>query len=656
MRTKLTRCFGIRVLKLLPAVLLFATVGRAQNTSGPTSVFQLNGNPGGAETGNNLISTCDYTAPNQQCDYWNLLNPPSNKAGHSLGSSFIPGPSLTNFTGGGSKDPNTLDNWLFTSGNTPNKDALNDGYVAAYNDSNGHFNLVFGANRFDPSGSANIGIWFFQNSITLGTANKSGTGPFVGSHVNGDLFVISQFVTGGGVSVPSVYSWNQAGLPNAVTVDGVSGCVSGMGGNVVTKPVPGKCADSNLLLLASPTSNICVANQPYCSITNSAPVTGDWPNSGTLGSPLFFEGGIDVTAALTVIGINTVPCFSSVLLETRSSPSTSSTLKDFLLGPFNLCGMSISKGCGTAHVNETGTAIIYPVNGIVTNTGIGTLYGVQVCDTISPATSPTVVTVSNTCASCPRAGTNVLGPHETGTWSDVGSSTASSQSDTAFAVATINSSGSGVTCNGGPITSSPPVGSATCSLNVSGSLSATKTCNTTLVATGTDVQVQVGFSGMVCNNSPSQVTGVGLTEHDSSTAGMSSPTPSSTTLGPCEGGVNASANCINQCVGVWDETEVNGVDKGCMASCPPGDTCIPGNCATYSGNYIPTADTPVGNPPGTGPGRFQFSDTIAVTSATATVGSLTKISGNPVLVCDGTYACAGAMCPICPFGECPTTP
>lgn len=648
MRTALPRCFGIRVLKLLPAVLLFATVGWAQNTTGPTSVFQLNGNPGGAETGNTLISTCDYTALNQQCDYWNLLNPPSTMMGqHSLGSSFRPGPSVDNFTGGGSKDPNTLDNWLYVSGNTPNKDALNDGYVAAYNDSTGDFNLVMGANRFDPKGAANIGIWFFQNSVTLGPVSKSnGTGPFLGSHVNGDLFVIAQFVTGGGVSVPSVYSWNQPGLPNAVN----GGCAAG-----VPSPVPGQCADSNLLLLADPTSGICGSNQPYCSITNSATVTGDWPNSGTMVSPLFWEGGIDVTKALAAVGINTIPCFSSFLEETRSAPSTSATLKDFLLGPFNLCGMNISKTCGTPSVNEGGTAINYPVGGIVTNTGIGTLYGVQVCDTINGAATPTVVKVSNTCASCPRMGTNVLAAHETGTWSDAGSSTASSQSDTAFAVGTTTSGGA-VSCSTGPITSAAPEGSATCSLNVSGALSATKTCNTTLVATTIDVQVQVGFSGMVCNNSLSQVTGVGLTENDSSAAGKSSPMPSSTTLGPCESGVDASGACTTNCVGVWDETEVSGVDKGCMATCPPGDTCIPGNCATYSGDYVPTSDTPVSGPggPGTGPGRFQFSDTVTVSSATAAVGSLTKISGNPVAVCNGTYACAGAMCPICPAGECPT--
>ena len=657
MRTRLTRCFGIRMLKLLPAVLLFATVGWAQ-TTGPTSVFQLNGDPG-----NTTISTCDYTATGQLCDNWNLLNPPSSMAGHSLAHSFLPGPSLDNFTGGGSKDPNTLDMWLYVPGNTPNKDALNGGYAAGYNDSTGDFNLVMGANRFDPSGAANIGLWFFQNSITLGPVSKNnGTGHFLGSHVNGDLFVIASFVTGGGVSVPFVYSWNQAGLPNAFTVGGVSGCVSGMGGNVVgSKAVPGQCADSNLLLLADPTTNICGTNQPYCSITNSKTVTGNWPNSGSMVSPLFWEGGIDVTKALQVIGINTVPCFSSFLEETRSSPSTTATLKDFLLGPITLCGMSISKSCGTPSVNEAGTAINYPVTGTVTNTGIGTLYGVKVCDTISPASSPTVVTVSNTCPSATcglRAGSNVLGPGEMGTWTDAGSSTASSQADTAFAVATTDMSGSGVTCAApaGPIRSTAPDGLATCMLSPSGTLSVSKACSTTLVATSSDVQVQVAFNGMVCNNGLSQVTGVGLTEHDSSSAGMSSPTPSSATLGPCDNGVNAAGNCNEQCVGLWDETT-----DACVAftppatpTCPAGDTCIAGNCATYTGNYIPTSDTAVGNPPGTGPGRFLFSDTIAVTSATATVGTLTKLPNTyPVAVCAGQFACAPAMCPICPKGECP---
>ncbi len=638
------RGLGFKLLAALPCLLLFAAPGHAQSNTGPTSVFQLsptNGFPGAP-----TISDCNYTGPGQLCDNWDLLNGPPAAKGNSLAQAFLPEPSpFVNFTTGGSKDPNPISDWAYTSTSTPNKDTLVDGYVAAYDDSVGDFQLIFGANRLSPNGDANIGIWFFQNSITL-----NGSGGFNGSHVNGDLFVISQFVTGGGVSVPAVYAWD-------------SSCLSG-----VKNPTPGECADTNLKLLADPTSGICAQNAPYCAVTNSITVDPTW--IGPLQSPLFFEGGIDVTKALAAVGITTLPCFSSFLEETRSSQSTSAVLKAFLLGPFHLCGMSLTKNCGSSTgvqpgVNDAGTEIVFPVSGVVTNTGIGTLYNVKVCDTIGSSTTPDEISVTNNTSGSGNKGSSTLGPKETGTWDDSSTSASMSETDSAFAVGTTSPSGT-VTCGPtpGPIvsanTATPPGGS--CSVTLSTSLSVTKTCTTSLVVTASDVQVQVAYSGTVCNEggtqngalgvSASEVTGVALTEYDLSATSGSAPTLSSTTLGPCDS-FDGSGNCSESCEGLYDETKDTCVGADLSGACST-DACIPGNCANYSGSYVPTSDTPVTGltGPGSGAGRYNFSDAVAVTSATAAVGSLGKVACISPATCGTAYAVAGATCPICPVGEC----
>lgn len=247
----------------------------------PASIFQLDGSPA------NDTQTCVYPGG---CDYWDLLNGTggagpigtNSSAGSSSVRIFINGTTSTDsFTGGGSKDANPLSQWAYSTTPTPNKDTLDAGYAAAYDISD--FDVIFGADRLSPNGDANIGIWFFQNSVTL-----NGTGGFNGSHANGDVFVISAFTGGGGTSTITVYAWNQPGLPNAIS----GGCASG-----VKNPSPGQCAAANLLLLANPTS-VCGAS-PYCAITNSGTVNATWASYATpanqLASPLFFEGGVDIT-------------------------------------------------------------------------------------------------------------------------------------------------------------------------------------------------------------------------------------------------------------------------------------------------------------------------------------------------------------------------
>jgi hypothetical protein len=582
------------------SVLLCASVAMAQ---APSTIFELDGTAGPA-SGTNPDANCTYGGvSNQPCDYWNLINTPATSGslrGHSSINSFVLGSASTNaFTGGHSKDALPISGWAYTSTNTPPKDGLNAGYAAAYSVSD--FDIIFGADRFEGSGDANIGIWFFQNSVSL-----NGTGGFTGNHANGDVFIVSQFVNGGGVPQIAAYTWDQPGLPNTITSnDGQVGCSKASSNNPGVKD----CASANLLVLVATTTSNCTSGNFTCAISNTGTVSANWASynspSGTITSPFFFSGGIDITKAFAGVG-GTVPCFASFLEETRSSAQISAVLKDFLLGGFPVCGMSIAKTCGTATVNSDGTSITYPVSGTVTNTGIGTLTNVTVFDT--PGTSGGVAVSPST-----------LTAGQVGTWSDSATSTASSLSDSAFATATAS----------GTTIQSTNTATASCSLDVNTTLTVSKSCKTTLVVNNSTVQVQVAYGGSVCNTGPSKVTGISLEDYpDSSSAGGSgSQVRSGITLGP---GTTANPTCAS------------------YGSGTVGDPVL-----TYNPTLIDQTVVGGDGIAGDGAGRYFFSDLITIPTAVPSLGTLTVVTGNPDPRVNGTFGFATASCPICQgSGEC----
>src|SRR5262249_9139080 len=86
-----------------------------------------------------------------------------------------------------------------------------------------------------------------------------------------------------------------------------------------------------------------------------------------------------------------IQCFTSFLIETRSSQSTSAVLKDFVAGSFNICGLNATKTCaGNGVLNAGGTSIHYLFNGTAKNTGVGGLSHVTIVDTL-PAGSSNIV-------------------------------------------------------------------------------------------------------------------------------------------------------------------------------------------------------------------------------------------------------------------------
>ncbi len=263
-------------------------------------------------------------------------------------------PSSSIFTGGGSKDPQDINQWAWKdAGGLPDKDNLLHSFAARYTAPVGQV-LYFGSDRLDNSGDAQQGFWFFQNSIGLGNNSVGGGTGFTGVHRNGDLLVISDFSNGGTTSTITVYKWDTT-------------CTKTTGTTV------GACGDANLRILGTSTNANCAstaANDQFCGIVNPSTITMPWsftdksgtPNNGALNGE-FYEGGVNLTA----LGLGNL-CFSSVAAETRSSTSTTATLKDFTLGQLGSCTSrlttqssitgSTSIGTGSVSVSDSATVTV----------------------------------------------------------------------------------------------------------------------------------------------------------------------------------------------------------------------------------------------------------------------------------------------------------
>jgi hypothetical protein len=569
--------------------------------------------------GDSTVEGTACTAPNTPSgcrDDWNLLNGTGNttpggglgvgsSAGSSAARTFISGSaSIDVFTGGGSKDFNPIGDWKWKSGGTPDKDAITNGYSAAYKAPNGDLIFEFGGDRFATNGDANIGLWFMQQDVHPTGAGTGGGSPFSGAHTLNDIFVVSAFTQGGGVATITVYTWDP-------------GCTTGPGGTVVSNPGPGQCADANLRLKFSSTPSLtCVGVLVGCAIVNPGPINVTWPylakfGNGTTLIPTggFFEGGIDVTTILGLAGGNT-PCFTSFLLETRSSQTTSAVLKDFVSGNFQLCSLSIAKTCTAASVQTAADGsnfVHYTFRVDVKSDGGGTIWDPAVTDTF-PAGATT-----------PVAATFAAGPI-------IGGATVSafgSFNSLATSGVVNHISGTAAATSGGPQTvaldkngvlqSNIGWSIGSCNPSVSATLTLNKSCIVNIIPQSSPAAlvIQVEEKIQVCNTGPDQVKGV--TVSDKITGGV--------------------------------KTAVAGLGNLTLN----GTLAASGQCATATLDYLPkscdqSALTPTGNPgPGTA-GRCTFTD-----EATSTGGFTDFNHGTQPDV--GAPGAADATCYVCPGGS-----
>ena len=223
----------------------------------------------------------------------------------------------TYFTTGGSKDENDIPAWEITSTSVPDKDELLDAYAAVY-EKDGDTWVYFGADRFDNDGDAQIGFWFFQD--TIGISN----GDFTGEHVDGDVLILSEYTNGGVIDLVCAYEWDGSG--GGDNISGAGDCDPATDGSNLNLVAAGVACDT-----ADGTFQICAVTN---ADTENAPwtfVNKDGETDFAAGQ--FFEGGINLS---DMFG-GEPPCFGTFLAETRSSQETDAQLKDFALGSLDTC-------------------------------------------------------------------------------------------------------------------------------------------------------------------------------------------------------------------------------------------------------------------------------------------------------------------------------
>ena len=291
-----------------------------------TSVFELDGNATDSPAG----------AP----DDWSTLQSGNGTAGFTAktmgtvagGVAIADLQGLTTFDTGGSKDDLDVPSWRYSDGSSPPKDEITNAYAALYVKDAGlgagaETILVFGADRFAQSGSAQIGFWFFQQDVHP----VAGSNTFSNAHSDGDILILSDFSQGGAISTIRVFRWNGPG--GAIPGNGsINGTLDQIGiGSDCTAPGSPKffCGQVNSGDTASPW-----AYDPKQGPDNVFPAGG------------FYEGAVNLTG----LGVTNV-CFAGFQAETRTSPSVDATLKDFVNGAFpvkpTVEGTGVALSCTT---------------------------------------------------------------------------------------------------------------------------------------------------------------------------------------------------------------------------------------------------------------------------------------------------------------------
>jgi hypothetical protein len=263
----------------------------------------------------------------------------------------------------GTKDIVDVSTWHWQVFSTPDKDDILHAYAALYSNTK----LYFGGDRYATNGDAQIGFWFFQNQV-----GPLPNGTFSGTHAIGDILILSDFVNGGGVPVVKAYEW------------------VGSGGS-----------DGSLNLLSVTGPNIY-------AIVNNSNQTSPWPYLSKTGSTsfqagAFFEGGLDLAA----LNVNIDPCFTSFLLETRSSQSATAELKDFVWGNF-FTRPQVAVNSATICPGGSATLTATVTGGTAPYTYSWSNGATTPSITVSPSSTTSytvVVTAANGCQSNPVTGT-----------------------------------------------------------------------------------------------------------------------------------------------------------------------------------------------------------------------------------------------------------
>ncbi|HEY4617283.1 MAG TPA: hypothetical protein VIH09_03720, partial [Flavobacterium sp.] len=241
---------------------------------------------------------------NGTIDWQNVYNKSGLPAGSiSTGIIFDGKAPDSIYTGGGTKDhlpingANASKSWQWKTADASSSDKTNLQEAGAILIAG---KIYFFGNKFAAEGTTTIGFWFFKDFI-----GPIAGGRFEGEHSIGDILVVADIEQGGAVGVIDAYRW--------------------VGDGNGTLPSSSK---SMIKIGTDGTTLAAIVN------TNQEPTPWSHQSKG-VGADLmppvtFFEGFIDVAA------LDGSSCFSSFLVETRSSNPGTSILEDFTSGAFNV--------------------------------------------------------------------------------------------------------------------------------------------------------------------------------------------------------------------------------------------------------------------------------------------------------------------------------
>ncbi|GAA0691551.1 hypothetical protein GCM10009104_18090 [Marinobacterium maritimum] len=225
--------------------------------------------------------------------------------------------------------------------NVTNKLDLKEGVVAFYTDAIGNIHAHAAGSRDSNDGEANLGVWYLKDD-NVGCVSSGSATAFTGTHLDGDLLVVSEFSQGGVVATVNVFRWTDGG-------DGIP-----------------ESGDETLPLIfsgancsgAHATSAACGENNEGFSIFPAwQPETSDSNATGKGGKPLIGELPTNQWSenVAQIIAAGSGECFAKVLVETRSSTSLSASLHDYAIFDVDICGsVTIEK----VTLGDTGTFTI----------------------------------------------------------------------------------------------------------------------------------------------------------------------------------------------------------------------------------------------------------------------------------------------------------
>ena len=289
-------------------------------------------------------------------------------------------------------------------------------------------------------------------------------------------------------------------------------------------------------------------------------------------------------------GTGGTPCFSSFMAMTRTAASTTAQLKDYALGSFPLCGISVGKACTidatSPVINPDGESIHTKFTVPITNTGVGTVYDVSLEeDTALPGSFATSCKIGATNLTTDGA-VSVLASLAAGATSNVVIECDSKQNPLVNTV-TARAKSTQAQANRDLSASHMTGEGETCAVQPDPAISVTKECATSADAP-TGVKLKVGGGYQVCvnvsvtNDSVEGLKSVSITDNKIGallTGGTMTPGQTLTYNNQCYDAVNADGNETNPAEAAFsDRVDVSGI--GVISNEPVGDPALPEATAT----------------------------------------------------------------------------